>query len=252
MEITDLKKIGLTEGEIRIYDALLELGESTRTEIAKKSGISPSKIYDVANRLLEKGIISSVKKNGVLHFSAANPERINDFLELKEKEIWKEKDIVGQILPSLLLKYQKTKDETDVEVFYGWEGMKTVFDDIIKTLNKEDTNYIFGASQGKNPKQADLFFSQYYKKVQEKGFTVKIIFNENVRENQQRTNYYINKPPHEVRFLHQDTFSEINLYKDTVLFIMLLKRPIIIRVRNKEATDSFHKFFDTMWKEAKP
>ena len=81
MEVEDLKKIGLTDGEIRVYNALLELGETTRTTLAKKSGISPSKIYDVANRLLEKGIISSVKKQGVIHFSAADPERIKEFLE---------------------------------------------------------------------------------------------------------------------------------------------------------------------------
>ena len=80
MDVSDLKKIGLTEGEIRIYDALLELGETTRTLLAKKSGISPSKIYDVANRLLEKGIISSVKKQGIIHFSAADPDRLKDFL----------------------------------------------------------------------------------------------------------------------------------------------------------------------------
>lgn len=62
MDILDLKKIGLTDGEIRLYDALLEIGETTRTKLAKKSGISPSKIYDIANRLIEKGIVSSVKK----------------------------------------------------------------------------------------------------------------------------------------------------------------------------------------------
>ena len=73
MNIQDLSKIGLTEGEIKIYDALLELGETTRTRLAKKSGISPSKIYDVINRLVEKGIVSVVKKQGVLHFSAASP-----------------------------------------------------------------------------------------------------------------------------------------------------------------------------------
>src|SRR3989338_7912448 len=92
MDISNLKKIGLTEGELKLYDALLELGESTRTELAKKSGISPSKIYDVANRLLEKGIISSVKKNNVIHFSASDPERIKDFIESKEKEISEEKE----------------------------------------------------------------------------------------------------------------------------------------------------------------
>ncbi|MFC1732835.1 TrmB family transcriptional regulator [candidate division KSB1 bacterium] len=187
MDISDLKKIGLTEGEIKIYDALLELGETTRTQLAKKSGISPSKIYDVANRLLEKGIISSVKKDGVIHFSAADPDRLKDFLEKKENDLQKEKDIVDKILPTLLLKYQKTEQEIDVEVFYGWEGMKTVFNDIVKTLGKGDMNYIFGASMGLASKQADIFFSSYYKRMDEKKYITKIIFNEDVRPHKDRT-----------------------------------------------------------------
>ena len=71
MELTELKTIGLTEGEIKLYNALLELGESTRTELSKKSGISPSKIYDVANRLLEKGIIEI----GLPHFNLLDHHR---------------------------------------------------------------------------------------------------------------------------------------------------------------------------------
>lgn len=62
----------------------------------------------------------------------------------------------------------------------------------------------------------------------------------------------LSSPRHEVKFLYQDTFTEINLYKDTVLFIMLMKRPIVIRVRSKEAADSSRKFFDTMRQLAKP
>ncbi len=251
MELADLKKIGLTEGEIRIYDALLDLGESTRTELAKKSGISPSKIYDVANRLLEKGIISSVKKNGVIHFSAADPEKFKDYLQHKEAEIEKEKKLVNQLLPTLLAKYQKTEEETDIEVFYGWDGMKTAFDGIVKALKPGEFNYIFGASKGFSSKQADIFFSQYYQKKRKRGFGTKIIFNEDVRENKQRTSIFREKP-NEIRFLHQDTFTEINLYKNTVLIIMLLKKPIVMRIKNKEAADSFKKFFDTIWNMATP
>ncbi len=249
MDIKDLKKIGLTDGEIRLYNALLELGESTRTELAMKSGISPSKIYDVANRLLEKGIISSVKKNGVIHFSAANPERLKDYIINKEAEIKKEKELVDALLPALLAKYTKTEEETDIEVFYGWEGMKTAFDDKVKKLNSGDYDYIFGASKGHNSKQADIFFSQYYLKKRKNGFGSKIIFNEDVRTNEKRISIFKEKP-NEIRFLHQDTFTEINLYKDTVLIIMLLKQPIVIRVKNQEAAASFKKFFDTLWNTA--
>lgn len=249
MELADLKKIGLTEGEIKLYSALLDLGETTRTELAKKSGISPSKIYDVANRLLEKGIISSVKKNGIIHFSAANPEKIRDFIQSKEQEIEKEKKLIDEILPILVGKYTRTEEETDIEVFYGWEGMKTAFDDVVKSLEKGEFNYIMGASKGYNSEQADIFFNQYYLKKRKKGFGTKIIFNEELRENKQRTSIFKEKP-NQIKFLHQDTFTEINTYKDKVLVIMLLQRPIIIKIKNKEAADSFKKFFDSIWKIA--
>tara|TARA_Y100000310_G_C20666683_1_gene807919 strand:- start:1626 stop:2243 length:618 start_codon:yes stop_codon:yes gene_type:complete len=203
----------------------------------------------VANRLLEKGIISSVKKNGVIHFSAADPEKLKDFLQQKELEIVKEKKLVDQLLPSLLAKYQKTEIDTDVEVFYGWEGMKTIFNDLVKKLNPGDCNYIFGASKGHNSKQADIFFSQYYRKKRKKGFATKIIFNEEMKSNKKRTAIFQEKP-NQMRFLHQDTFTEINLYHNTVLLIMLLKQPIVIRVKNKEAAASFKRFFDSLWRIA--
>ena len=249
MDLLDLQKIGLTEREIRVYSALLDLGESTRTQLAKTSGISPSKIYDVANRLLEKGIIASVKKNGVKHFSAANPEKIREYIESKQKEIEKEKEIVNELLPVLIGKYTKTEEETDVEVFYGWEGMKTAYSDIIRKLHPGDFNYIFGASKGFNSKQADIFFSQYYLEKKQKGFGTKIICNESLRNNEKRTAIFKDSP-NQIRFLNQDTFAEINLYKSTVLIIMLLKSPLVIRIRKEEAANSFKQFFDTLWNMA--
>lgn len=251
MDVRDLTKIGLTEGEVKVYDALLDLGETTRTELAKKSGISPSKIYDVINRLIEKGIVSAVKKQGVLHFSAANPDRITDFLEHKEEEIKNERKIIEKMMPSLMARYSETKEKTDIEVFYGWEGMKTVYSDIAKTLSKGEISYVFGASLGLDPRQSDLFFSRYYRLAEKKGYSINIIFNEDVRGHLDRTGYLHTHKQHKVKYLYQSTFTELNLYKDTVLFIMLLKKPIVVRVRNKEAADSFKKFFATMWKQAK-
>ncbi len=250
MEISKLHEIGLTQGEIKIYEALLELGETTRNNLVKKSGVSPSKIYDVVDRLIEKGIVSSVRKQGILHFSPANPERIRDFVEGKEKKIALEKEAVNSIMPLLLQRYNSKKDITDIEVFYGWEGMKTVYRDMVHTLSKSDTNFVLGASRGEDTRMADIFFSRHAKDVRKKGFKIKIIFNEDLRNYKERIASYI-KSPNEARFLHQNTFTEINMYKDIVLLVMLLKRPIIIRIKNKGAADSFKKFFDSMWILAK-
>ncbi|MDO8480746.1 MAG: helix-turn-helix domain-containing protein [Nanoarchaeota archaeon] len=251
MALAELKSIGLTDGEIKIYEALLELGETTRTQLAKKSGVSPSKIYDVANRLLEKGVISSVKKNGVLHFSAADPRRLREFVEKKEQEILEEKRLVDSLIPQLLLKYQNTKEKMDVEVFYGWEGMGTCYGDLTEALGKGDMCYIFGVSLGEDIKATDRFWAKMYPRWEKRGFKIKIIFNESGRGYKPQTEYFEKSKRHEIRYQAQETFMEVDLYKDTVLFVMILKKPVLIRVRSKEAALSFRTYFETMWKSAK-
>ena len=64
MQLEELEQIGLTKGEIKVYVALLELGESTKTPIARKSEVSPGKVYDVLERLLRKGLVSTIKMFG--------------------------------------------------------------------------------------------------------------------------------------------------------------------------------------------
>lgn len=251
MHIKELAKLGLTEGEVRLYSALLEMGETTRTELARKSGISPSKIYDVANRLLEKGIISSVRKSGVIHFSPADPHRLADFVAKKQEDIEQEKQLVSSLLPALISQYKDIREKTDIEVFYGWDGLKTAFLSLENSMGRGDESLVFGASIGKDPKQADIFFTRHQQRVEKRGYKVRIIFNEDMRSRRDRYKYYVNHRIHQIRFLYQTTFTELYIYKDRVLFLMLLKKPIAIVVWNSEAVASFRQFFETMWKLAK-
>ena len=62
-ELYDLLKIGLTEGEAKVYIALTELGSSTVGPIVKKAKVAYSNVYDILNRLIEKGIVSFITKN---------------------------------------------------------------------------------------------------------------------------------------------------------------------------------------------
>ena len=53
-----LENIGLTDGEIKVYLALIKLGSSTSGPITDKSGVSRSKIYNILERLIQKGLVS--------------------------------------------------------------------------------------------------------------------------------------------------------------------------------------------------
>ena len=251
MELQQLRNIGLTDGEIKIYQALLDLGECTKTTLAKKSGVSPSNIYDITNRLLEKGIISKVDKNGVAHFSPANPKRIFDFLEQKKNNIESEKTEFLSILPILLNKFNQSKDSVNVEVYYGWEGMRTVFEDLLSECKKGDKNYVFGASKGEKEELAESFFSKYSRARQEKGIITSIIFNEDIKSDKERVSFFMKSKYYHVKFLQQTTPTEIMIYKNRTCIILLTKEPLIIRITGKEAADSFKQYFDLMWKIAK-
>ena len=251
MLFRELKKIGLTDGEIKVYEALLDLGETTKTKLAKKSEVSPSKIYDITNRLIRKGIISSVRKHGIMHFKAADPKRLNDFIKKKEEEINEEKLVVSDILPTLMAKYQKNEEDIDIDVFHGWDGLKTAFLTLEDSMGKHDTSYVFGASIGLSPELGDIFWKQHQARVEKQGFKVKIIFNEDMQRGRVlRHEYYDNHPIHELRYLHQKTMNEFYIYKNHVLILISLKKPIAILIKNKETVDAFKIFFETMWKIA--
>ena len=56
MEI--LQELGLTQREIRVYLALLELGSTTTGSIIKRSEVPNSKIYEILESLQNKGLVS--------------------------------------------------------------------------------------------------------------------------------------------------------------------------------------------------
>ena len=76
-----LEEIGLTKSEIKVYLALLELGSSQTGKIVQKSKAASSKIYEILEKLIQKGLVSYIIKSGIKHFEAAPPERIMDYLE---------------------------------------------------------------------------------------------------------------------------------------------------------------------------
>ena len=243
-----LRKIGLTEGEIKVYLALLELGSCTTGKITKKSFVSGSKVYEVLDRLIGKGLASFVEKNGVKHYEAAEPYRIIDYLDEKEKEIEKEKDEVSKIMPQLVLK-QKSAQQSVAKIYSGWEGMKTANEDIINSLKKGEEWLSIGLTE--QPKAWERYFNHKQKERSKKGIVHKALLNEKyidvfkVRKKLPLTSY---------RFLPKEwggpTSTEI--YGDKISFFILLpESPMVAVIENEHIAESYKNYFYALWKGAK-
>jgi HTH-type transcriptional regulator, sugar sensing transcriptional regulator len=241
-----LEEIGLTDSEIKVYLALLELGSSKKGPIVKKAGITSSKIYEVIDKLIERGLASYVVKDKVKYFNAAPPSRIKDYLKEKENQIKKQETELDKLLPSLELKQKLTEKETDAEVYRGWRGMQTVYNDLVESLKSKDEFYIFGASRGTDTKKVKSFYTRFNNRVKQKKLKANIIFNENARGNVPNV-----KEIGKVKYLDQTTPSEILIYKNKTAVVLLEKEPLIILIRGESIAKSFKAYFDVMWIVAK-
>lgn len=244
-----LEKIGLTSSESKVYSALLGLGSVSRKELIKKSGISPSKIYEVTDKLIEKGLVSYILKNKVKYFKAAPPSRVIDYLRDKKNEIDSKEKEFSKILPFLENQTNLNAPDTEVEIYSGWRGLQTAYNDILNSMQKGDTNYIFGASEGIDPKKTRSFFDKYLQQSHDKGIKLKIIFNLRSKDYHESSDSV--KKHVEVKYMEQITPAEINIYNNKVLIVILTKTPLVIMITGEEVSHSFKAYFDVMWAIAK-
>ena len=246
---TVLESIGLSKNEIKIFLSLLEIGSTTSGAIIRKTGIHTSKVYDGLERLANKGLVTHVIAANTKHFRAVNPERLLDFLEDKKKLIENQEEGIRGFLPQLHALQEMGADEAEAEIFRGWKGMETVFNEGINAMGKGGIWYVLGAYAGEDRERTDQLITKIIKKCEKKKMKWKIIYNESARKT---FKYEQASPITENRFLKQETPATINMYKDVTFIALWIKNPVAFRVKNKKVADSFKVYFKFMWNLAKP
>ena len=160
MEAELLEEIGLTKAEIKVYLALLELGSSTTGPIVDKSRASSSKIYEILEKLMQKGLVSFVIKSGMKYFEAADPQRILEYVQEKQQSLTEQTKQIQKLLPELELKRKLSQYKSEATLFKGMKGLETAFRDIFQVMKKGDTVYNFIV--GELDEQMNTFFKRQY------------------------------------------------------------------------------------------
>src|SRR5271157_5738232 len=100
MDTSILEELGLTNAQIKVYLALLELGESTGGPILKNTGLQNSVLYMTLDKLVQKGFASYVQRGKRRHYRPADPKTILNFIEERKRRF-------ESILPDLLIRQTK-------------------------------------------------------------------------------------------------------------------------------------------------
>src|SRR3989344_5935177 len=125
-----LEEIGFSKGEVKVYFALLEIGETTIGPLSKKSDVTPAKVYQITEKLEKKGLSSHVINSGTKFFKAVNPRQIVAFLDEKIRKIEEEKKEIKKIIPSIEAKQKLSKDSQSAEIYKTFKGMRSLYNEV--------------------------------------------------------------------------------------------------------------------------
>lgn len=144
MLISTLKQIGLPENQAKIYVACLELGESSIKDIAQRSAIKRTTIYDFIDEMLNSGILQQTVRGKKKRYTATSPEELKLLIRKREA-------LLNQILPELTSLNKEGQTKPRVQFYSGLDGLKKVYEDLLNYKNiivcgwaSEDIPELFG------------------------------------------------------------------------------------------------------------
>lgn len=250
MDINLLTEIGFTGGELRVYFALLEEGTSTSGPIIRKSKVARSKVYEILERLKEKGLVSEIIKDNTRYFQALSPNKIGEYLQAKERKIVEQKESFKKILPSLLEKQKIKQSEHQVKVYHDFEGIKTLYLEMMAELKKEDEYLGFAFSpEAFKHKQILILLDKFHRIRAKKGAKAKIlctkkdVVNANKMKEKKSRFYEYRISPHPFP-------PSVSIFKDVVATFIWSEVPRVFTIKSKDNAEHYRKFFLDLWKKS--
>jgi HTH-type transcriptional regulator, sugar sensing transcriptional regulator len=251
--LEELKKIGLSENEAKVYLALLELGNSAVQEISKKAGVKRPTTYVQLELLMKMGLVTSFDKESnkgsppKTFFRAEDPEYLKKIVEREKRSAVERERELGDILPELGKLFISAGERPRVRFFEGVEGLKAMQDEFLKTKDKEieaiasldDVMKIF-------PKHPE----EYAPRRVQKGIRSKLIYTSSKGPFLKDLD---NLMLRESRFVSSRDFQftcDITIYGDKVALAALRERPFGIIIESNEIANSLRSIFYLAWKVA--
>jgi sugar-specific transcriptional regulator TrmB len=242
MLINELEKIGLNEKETKIYLALLELGGASIQQLAAKSGVKRTTVYDILASLKEKGLINEITKNKKSVFSAEDPRKLENILEEK-------RDTLKRILPEILAIANLLDKKPKIKFYEGIEGIKNVYRD---TLNYPDQELLAWVSEEAIAGFDLKFLDEYYlpKRLEKKIWVRAIASN---KEHMRQYQGLDEKALRRTKLVSSEQFPmevEINLYGKNKIGLMSFGEKIGLIIESQKIYATLKSIFEMNWQIA--
>lgn len=241
------ESLGLSPNEAKIYEALVERGESSVSEVSVAAKIHRRNAYDAIERLIDKGLCFQIFSATENRYNAVDPDKLTELLNEKEEKL-------RAFLPTLKKKFSERLAPEEVYIYRGLEGQKNIFRDVLR-VGKE--SYFIGAKGGWFDSRLQASRESFFKEANRKKIKFIQLFDHEVKA--QIPDF----PKHfsgilEYRFLPKEysTNSAIHIFGDYVITHTGLsvrkidENVVFFVIHSKNLAESYRKWFWYMWKQS--
>lgn len=217
--------------------AALELGEATMQDLARKSGVKRTSIYNFIDKLKEQGFIAVTKWKKRLFYSATHPKRLIEF----EKQHLVE---LENTLPELTAIYNKSPQKPKVTFYEGAEGIKEVYADTLweqrPIIAWSDFDHM-EAALGKD------FYQSYPAERAKRRIPFSTITRDSkiARDVAQKNEAHLRK----MKFISAEELkTEINVYGDKVAIMSFRSSPTFaVLIENHDIAETLRTAWQELW-----
>lgn len=239
MHEQQLRELGLTDNEVRIYLLLLECGMINPSEISQKLGLHRGYVYDALERMQEKEVVNVILKANKKHYQATSPQNLVELLKFRLENF-------ERAVPDLMKLAAYKKEKTNVELHKGKRAYRTLLKDIIASLKKDDEVFLIGIDEDILLSEVEpIYLRQYMNTIKSKKIKEKIIIKKSGKR--------IINPNLEYRELDERYIGKTAqiIYNNKVAIFILGTPYYLIIIDNKDVSETYRRQFDLLWRIAK-
>src|SRR3989338_2345321 len=242
MDMSILEDLALTNGEIKVYLALSELGSSLAGLIIEKTNLQNSVVHRALHSLIAKGLITYSIEGRGRTYQISDPRNFIGYLEDKKRKF-------EEIIPELEKRKKAAKEIKEAITFKGKKGITQMYMELLNSNGKE-----YNTFGGGKRVTFDIMGETWWRNLHIKRIGKKIKSRQVFDITIEAYGESLNKLPYtEIRFLPQEfeQLSETVIIGDYVAIAIFTKDPYGILIHYKDAAEGYRKHFELLWKSAK-
>lgn len=247
MNIDELKVLGFSNGEIKVYKAVLEIGRTSLNRIQQKTGIERRNIYDILNKLIEKGIVSFTTENKTKVYRATHPSQLKETIEEQEGSL----QSLKKKLPALTELYASAKIPIGAEVYRGNDAIKNLLDEV---LTQKESFWLGGNSfqdYSAVPKNLQDWFQHWMTRRMEQHHKMHdlVDYGTHLKGLPPKSKLRHKKSFYEYRQLPKDLRSPlvIIIFGNKVAQVLWSEQSFAFVIESEEIKESYMKYFNYFW-----